>query len=99
MAFASEPLRPAGDAIETGAHARGEPALPSAFTRGDERLAIATILRTWRSTKTDRGDDYLARLWYEVALEDGRIAVIYFDRKARRDQPHWWLFTVRPSTP
>ena len=94
MAFASEPLEPAGDALETGAHGRGEPALPSAFTRHGERLTIASVWRTWRSTKSDRGDDYLARFWYEVTLDDGRTAVIYFDRKARRTQPHWWLYTL-----
>ena len=94
MAFASEPLKPAAEALDSGAHSRGEPALPSAFTRLGERLTVTTVVRTWRSTKKDRGDDYLARFWYEVALDDGRSAVIYFDRKASRRQPRWWLYSI-----
>lgn len=51
-------------------------------------------MRSWRSTNTDRGDTYLARHWYELTLIDGRTAVVYYDRKARRGKPAWWLYTL-----
>ena len=94
MTFASEPLEPAAEALDTGAQSRGEPALPSVFTRRGERLTIAEVVRTWRSTNVDRGDAYLARHWYEVRAVDGRVAVLYFDRKARRGSARWWLYTL-----
>ena len=92
--FISEPLRPSAEFVDTGALSRGEPPLPREFHRGDELLAIDGIIKTWRSTNTDRGDVYLARHWYEVRLHDGRIGVIYFDRKARGERPRWWLYTI-----
>ena len=92
--FVSEALRASAECIDSGALSRGEPALPKEFGWRDERLVVRQIRRTWRSTNTDRGDTYLARHWYELALEDGRIAVLYFDRKARREKPRWWLYTV-----
>ena len=73
---------------------RGEPALPTAFVWDEETLTIRTLLRTWRSTKTDRGDVYLARHWFEIELDDGRLATIYFERQARRTAPRWWLYTI-----
>jgi len=92
--FVSEPLVPSDEWLDSPALSRGEPALPQRFRRSDDELVIAGVLGTWRSTNTDRGDTYLARHWYELALDDGRVAVIYFDRKARAGRPRWWLYTV-----
>ncbi len=93
--FIGEPLAARGEGLlENGAFARGEPPLPSRFAWRDEDLTVAAVLRTWRSTNTDRGDTYLARHWYELRLGDGREAVIYFDRKARRGAANWWLYTL-----
>jgi len=47
--------------------------------------------------KMDRGETYLARHWYELALAGGRRAVVYFDRHARRGQSRWWLYTIEAS--
>jgi hypothetical protein len=92
--FVSEALAPSAECIDTGGLSRGEPPLPKEFGWHDERLVVRDVVRTWRSTHTDRGDVYLARHWYELGLEDGRTAVIYFDRKSRRDQARWWLYTI-----
>jgi hypothetical protein len=92
--FVSEPLTASHESVDTGALSRGEPLLPKEFGWHDERLEVRDVVRTWRSTHTDRGDTYLARHWFEVALADGRVAVVYFDRKSRRDQPRWWLYTL-----
>ncbi len=93
--FVGEPIAARGEGlVETGAFARGEPPLPARFAWRDEDLIVAAVLRTWRSTNTDRGDTYLARHWYELRFEDGRAAVVYFDRKARRGTANWWLYTL-----
>ncbi len=92
--FVSEPVAPSDEWLDSPALSRGEPALPQRFRWHDDDLAVADVRRTWRSTNTDRGDTYLARHWYEVALHDGRIAVIYFDRKARTGRSRWWLYTI-----
>ena len=91
--FVSKPLVPEGSFdVEVMSH--GEPSLPPAFRFEEEVLHVAGVLKQWRSTKTDRGDVYLKRHWFEVTLADGRVAVIYFDRGARRGQPRWWLYTL-----
>jgi len=92
--FVSEALTASAETIDTGGLSRGEPPLPRDFTWRDERLAVRDVVRTWRSMTTDRGDTYLARHWYELALADGRTAVVYFDRKAHRGQARWWLYTI-----
>lgn len=96
--FVSEAIRPVGtfdaDALECG-----EPGLASAFEWRGETLTIATIVRTWKSTKTDRGDVYVKRHYFEVTLLDGRSATIYFDRQAKSRQPRWWLYTIATSSP
>jgi len=95
--FVSEALTASGETIETGGLSRGEPPLPKDFGWRDERLVVRDVVRTWRSTTTDRGDTYLARHWFELALADGRTAVVYFDRKAHRGQARWWLYTIGPA--
>jgi hypothetical protein len=92
--FVSEALVPSEERLDSPALSRGEPALPQRFRWHGDELVIAAVRRTWRSTSTDRGDTYLARLWYETSLRDGRVAVIYFDRKSRGGRPHWWLYTI-----
>ncbi len=92
--FVSEALSASADHVPTGALSRGEPPLPREFAWRDERLIVRDVVRTWRSTVTDRGDVYLAKHWFELALEDGRVAVVYFDRKSRRSEARWWLYTL-----
>ncbi len=94
MSFVSEALTPLDGVHDADGPARGEPAVPLAFRWHDEQLDVEAVNRTWRSTKDDRGDTYLKRHWYEVRLRDGRVAVIYFDRGARRGTPRWWLYTL-----
>ena len=92
--FISEPVAPGDDFVDSPALGTGEPPLPRRFRWRDDHIEVRAVIRTWRSTKTDRGDAYLSRHWYEVETHDGRIAVLYFDRKARRHTPHWWLYTI-----
>lgn len=91
--FISQPLQadagpPAGNM---------EPSLPQEFDWNGERLVVVNVLCTWRSTKTDRGDVYLKRHWFEFALPDGRIATVYFDRAAKPGAPHWWLYAIEET--
>ena len=97
MKFVSEPLIPASDHFEIASMALGEPSLPPSFSWRDEILTVGEVLRTWRSTKADRGEDYLKRHWFEFDVTDGRRAVVYFDRGARRGTPRWWLYTIAPA--
>lgn len=91
--FVSEPLQTAAQAPGAG----NEPALPDEFEWREERLAVGRVLKTWRSTKEDRGDVYLKRHWFAFETSGNRIATVYFDRTAKRGQPHWWLYTLESS--
>jgi hypothetical protein len=76
---------------------RGEPGLPGAFVWRGERYAISSVVRSWRSTTTDRGDVYVDRHWYEVETEGGRRIVLYFDRRKKssaRRAARWWIYTA-----
>jgi len=96
--FVSEPLHAAGaEYVTSPALSQGEPLLPRRFRWRNEELTIAEVTSTRRSTKDDRGDEYLAKHWYEVRLADGRDALIYFDRKAKRGVPRWWLYSIRST--
>jgi hypothetical protein len=91
--FVSRPLKPAGAEFLSSAAGNGPP-VPRAFTWGGRTLKIAGVLRTWRSTKTDRGDSYLKRHWYELETEDGARIEVYYDREAHRGAAQWWLYVI-----
>jgi hypothetical protein len=93
VGFIGKELTPEG-ALDTQTLARGEPSLPRAFTWGDDRVEVATLRKTWRSLKDDRGDTYVKKHWFEFETTDGRVAVVYFDRGARKGAARWWLYTL-----
>jgi hypothetical protein len=92
--FISEEIVPVAGGFDPSTMARGEPALPPEFTWRREPLAIRNVVRTWRTTKVDRGDTYVKRHYFQCETADGRIAVIYFERQARRIEPRWHLYTI-----
>ena len=85
---------PEGGAIDVAAMSQGEPSLPAAFRYGDDLLTVDVVRRSWRTTKDDRGDTYLKRHWFELFTSDGRTAVVYFDRGAKRGHSRWYLYTL-----
>ncbi len=91
--FVSRPIVPAGEGFITPASG-SEPPVPRAFLWEQRALVIDAVLRTWRSTKTDRGDAYLNRHWFELQIADGGTIEVYYDRKARRGVAAWWLYTI-----
>jgi Family of unknown function (DUF6504) len=93
MAFVGKAIVPEG-ALDVVALAQGEPSLPAAFTYDGERLDVRALRNTWRSTKDDRGDTYVKKHWFEFETGDGRVAVVYFDRSARKGAARWWLYTL-----
>jgi hypothetical protein len=95
--FVGEPVEPDAGSFDPEALGRGEPSLPRSFTWGAERLVVGEVFRTWRSTKLDRGDAYVDRHWFEMKTADGRVAVVYFARRARRGEKRWWLYSIEPS--
>ncbi len=92
--FVSESIFPEPGAFDTAPLGRGEPALPAGFVWRDEPLPVERVLRTWRSTKDDRGDTYLKRHWFEFETSGARRATVYFERHARRGEARWWLYTI-----
>lgn len=92
--FALAALVPAATFVQSAALSQGEPPLPDGFGSASGALPVLEVLATWRSTKDDRGDAYLAKHWYEFRTSGDRRAVIYFDRKARRGRPRWWLYSI-----
>ena len=93
--FVSEAIAPKSESFEPGTMARGEPALPSAFTWRERELTVEALLRTWRSHRVDRGDKYVARHYFEFSTTAGNKAVVYCERQTRRpDAPRWWLYTI-----
>lgn len=94
MKFVSEAIVPAIEAFDPREISAGEPALPPAFAWKERSLEIAAVRRTWRGLKEDRGETYLKRHYFEVELTDGAVAVVYFERQAKRHAPRWFLYTI-----
>ncbi len=93
--FVGAPLVAGTGYVASAALSQGEPPLPASFRWGEDDLPVLDVIKTWRSTKLDRGDAYLAKHWYEVRTGGGRVAVLYFDRKAKAGRPRWWLYSIR----
>ena len=93
--FVGKPIEPEAGTFDPAILERGEPSLPAGFEFEGVRLGVARLRKQWRSGKTDRGDFYLKRHWFEFSTPDGRIAVVYFDRGARRGKPRWFLYTLQ----
>ncbi len=92
--FVGAALTPSSTSVDSIAFSQGEPPLPSTFRWRTVELPVLELMATWRSTKADRGDDYLAKHWYEIRTDANRRAVVYFDRKARAGRPRWWLYSI-----
>ena len=91
--FVSRPLAPASEGFITPA-TESEPPVPAAFLWNDRTLAITAVVRAWRSSKTDRGDAYLKRHWFELRTACGCTIEVYYDREARHGAPKWWLYII-----
>jgi hypothetical protein len=91
--FVGQPIAPAGDGFITPASG-SEPPVPRTFRWNDRTFDVSAVLRSWRSTKTDRGDAYLKRHWFELETTSGERLEVYFDRESRRGAPRWWLYSL-----
>jgi hypothetical protein len=91
--FVGWSIAPAGDGFITPASG-SEPPVPRAFRWDNRRFDVSAVLRSWRTTKTDRGDVYLKRHWFELETTSGEKLEVYFDREARRGAPRWWLYSL-----
>ncbi len=92
--FVGAQLTPAATYVASVPVVVGEPPLPRSFRWRSSDLPVLEVVASWRSTKTDRGDAYLAKQWYEIRTAGGRSAIVYFDRKARAGRPRWWLYSI-----
>jgi uncharacterized protein DUF6504 len=91
--FVSAPLSPAGEGFLTAPDASAPP-IPKTFSWKEGEFNVTEVLRSWRSTKTDRGDAYLKRHWFELQTQEGPRIEVYYDREARKGAARWWLYTV-----
>ncbi|HKE35887.1 MAG TPA: DUF6504 family protein [Candidatus Baltobacteraceae bacterium] len=91
--FISAPLTQLGDEFVTAPDGSAPP-IPRAFTWKEGELHVIGVLRSWRSSKNDRGDTYLKRHWFELQTAGGLRIQIYYDREARKGASHWWLYTI-----
>jgi|SRR5579862_7806996 len=91
--FVSRPILPAGEGFITEASG-SEPPVPRAFVWDGRTLEISAVLRSWRSSKGDRGDNYLKRHWYELQTNDGARIEVSYDRESRRGSAPWCLYTI-----
>ena len=94
MKFVSEAITPDSASFDPSALVHGVPGLPTGFMWRGRHLKVGSVVRTWRSSKADRGDTYLDRLWFECALTDGSRAVVYFDKHAKKRSERWRLYTL-----
>ena len=92
--FVGKPLVPAGEGFVTPASGN-EPPVPREFRWGDRTLTVTAVVRAWRSTRSDRGDTYLKRHWFELETACGLKIEVYYDREARAKAARWWLYTIQ----
>ena len=59
---------------------------PAAVTLSGRRLAVVSVQDTWRIDDEWWRERPVSRLYFEVALEDGRTATVYWDLEVER----WW---------
>ena len=52
---------------------------PVAVTLNDRRLAVVAVQDTWRIDDEWWRERPVSRLYYELALEDGRVVTVYAD--------------------
>ncbi len=92
-AFVSEAIEPDIDSMDPARVARGEPDAPRAFSWRGARYEAVHVIRTWRTYKTDRGERYVDRHWFELRLRAGETARIYCLRRPRSTE-RWFLFSL-----
>lgn len=90
--FVSRPLAPQPGWLTEASGS--EPPVPAAFRFEERSFEIGSVVRSWRSSKTDRGDTYLKRHWFELRTACGCTLEVYYDREVRRGRPQWWLYTI-----
>ena len=101
--FISEPLTPLRGSGEAARAARGEPALPAAFTWRGQTCTVENILRKWKTSAPEGGhpggERYLRRHWWTLRTTNGMTLTLYCLRQTRRGKPRWWLYTVDRQPP
>lgn len=101
--FISEPITPTGE-FRTDSAARGLVAVPGAFTWRGRTHRISEVIAREKFSSPEGGREgnevYLRREYFTVRLDDGREAVIYFERQARPGaaraaaRRRWFIYTI-----
>lgn len=90
----SQPIEPDLTTVDTQSMAHGEPGLPRRFSWSGATYEVASVLRSWKTTKEDRGDIYVRKHWYEITTTSGQTMTLYCERHIRAGEPRWWLYTL-----
>jgi hypothetical protein len=100
--FVSEAVDPVPGTFDAGAMSRGEPGLPRSFRWRGRRYEVAAVCSAWKTSSRERGELYLRRHWFEVALTDGSRMTLYCERQTKnRNKPkaRWWLYSIARTSP
>jgi len=99
--FISEPIKLTGEFLGSDSAARGLVAVPAGFVWREREYRIVELLAKEKASSPEGGkagnEVYLRREYLTVLLDDGREAVIYFERQARLGQnpkQRWFIYTI-----
>jgi len=107
--FVSEAIQPDPKRFDANAMASGLPGLPEGFRWRGRTFQIARRLGQWKQSGPEigryRGESYLRRHYYRLAMQDGAIWTVYFLRHAPRRGPRkpvarlaaqqrWFLYAI-----
>ncbi len=102
--FISEMIQPADQSFDTSRMMMGEPGLPKSFNWRNKQLKIIRVIKQWKETGRcthSASEMYLRKHWYEVKLDTGEGARIYFQRqsKSNNKKSRWCLFSIEKHDP
>lgn len=102
--FVSEAITPEPGAFQTELMSQGLASLPAGFTWRGRRYRITDCLSHTKQSAneghTAEGERYLRRQTFQVKLDTGQTATIYFQRQAPRGagvkaaKRRWFLYSI-----
>ena len=98
--FVSEAVEPIPGAFEVGDMKRGEPGLPRGFVWRGRECRIVERLSGGKRTELDRGEAYVRRHTFRLAMDDGTVWNVYFLRQPKKGargagrSRRWYLLSI-----
>lgn len=97
--FVSEEIVPVRGTFDPGPMAQGLPGMPSGFTWRRQTYDVRAVIESWKQSAAwdhHRGERYLRRHCYRLAMGDGAVWEVYFIRTSGRGgrANRWYLLGV-----